>query len=66
MPVIWEERIASLIAGLGLVWCVRGATQNFTSLDKLHVPQDAMYVVGLGVVFWLHGKWRRSTDISRA
>ena len=66
MEVIWEERIASLIAAGGLIWCVRQSTQGFTSLDNLTLPLNAVYVVALGVVLWLHAKWRRSTNVHRA
>ena len=66
MPTHWEERIASLIAAGGLVWCVQISTQNFTSLDKLTLPMNAVYITALGVVIWLHAKWRRSVDIQRA
>jgi len=66
MAVIWEERIASLIAAGGLVWFVRLSTVNFTSIDKLPLPMNAIYVTAIGVVLWLHAKWRRSTDVHRA
>ena len=66
MPIHWEERIASLIAAGGMVWFVRISTQNFSSLDKLTLPMNAVYVTAMGVVVWLHAKWRRSVDIQRA
>ena len=66
MPVIWEERIASLIAAGGLIWFVRLATANFTAVDKVPLPLNAIYVTALGVVLWLHAKWRRSTNVHRA
>ena len=66
MEVIWEERIASLVAAGGMIWFVRLSTQNFTALDNLTLPKNAMYVVALGVVLWLHAKWRRSTNVHRA
>lgn len=65
MPIHWEERIASLIAAGGLLWCVQMSTRNFTALDKLTLPMNAVYVTAMGVVIWLHAKWRRSVDIQR-
>jgi hypothetical protein len=62
MPIQWEERIASLIAAGGLGWCVYAATQRFTSIDAVRLPNEAMYTVAIGVVLWLHAKWRRSVD----
>ena len=66
MDVVWEERIASLIAAGGLIWFVRLASANYTAVDKLLLPRDAMYVIAIGVVIWLHAKWRRSTNYHRA
>ena len=66
MPPEYEEWIASLIAAAGLVWGVYLATHNFTSLNDLEVPRDPMYVTAIGVVLWLHAKWRRSVDMRRA
>jgi hypothetical protein len=66
MPIHWEERIASLIAAGGMVWFVKLSTQNFSALDKLTLPMNAVYITALGVVVWLHAKWRRSVDIQRA
>jgi hypothetical protein len=66
MPIHWEERIASLIAAGGMVWFVKLSTQNFTALDKLTLPMNAVYITAMGVVIWLHAKWRRSVDIQRA
>jgi hypothetical protein len=65
MPIVWEERIASLIAAGGLVWCVYVGTHNFSSLDNLALPHEPVYTAALGVVIWLHAKWRRSIDMRR-
>ena len=53
MGVVWEERIASLIAAGGLIWFVRLSTANFTALDKMTLPMNAIYVTAIGVVLWL-------------
>jgi hypothetical protein len=68
MDVIWEERIASLIAAGGLIWAVRLSTAgvNLTALDRTQLPMNAIYVTAIGVVIWLHAKWRRSTNVHRA
>lgn len=50
MPIHWEERIASLIAAGGLLWCVKISTQSFTALDKLTLPMNAVYITAIGVV----------------
>ena len=68
MDVVWEERIASLIAAGGLIWGVRLATAhvNLSAVDKMALPMNAIYVTAIGVVIWLHAKWRRSTNVHRA
>lgn len=68
MEVIWEERIASLIAAGGLIWAVHLATAgvNVNAVDKTPLPMNAVYVAAIGVVIWLHAKWRRSTNVHRA
>ncbi|MDP9266752.1 MAG: hypothetical protein M3P27_00315 [Acidobacteriota bacterium] len=66
MPIIWEERISSLIAAGGLIWFVRVTSANFTGFDKMQLPMNAMYVIAIGVVLWLHAKWRRSTNVHHA
>jgi len=68
MEVIWEERLASLIAAGGLIWAVHMATSgvNVNAVDKTPLPMNAVYVTAIGVVIWLHAKWRRSTNVHRA
>jgi hypothetical protein len=60
MPIHWEEKFASLLAAGGLGWGVYLSTQNLTALDRLTLPMQPVYVCALGVVIWLHAKWRRS------
>ncbi len=56
-----EERLGSLIAAAGMVWGVYVATVNFSSLWHLNVMQPGpVEVCLLGIIAWLHAKWRRS------
>jgi len=66
MPIHWEERLASLVAAGGLVWCVYAATQRFTAIESIRLPNEAMYTTAIGVLLWLHAKWRRSVNVHRA
>jgi hypothetical protein len=60
-----EERLGSLIAAGGVIWGVYIATQNFVGVWSFDlVRQGPMEVAALGILVWLHAKWRRSTQIS--
>jgi len=61
MSSFWEARIASLITAGGLGWCVHVVTKDFTSIANITVPQGGpAEVCALGIVIWLHAKYRRS------
>ncbi len=56
-----QERIASLIAAGGMIWAVYVATSDYDSLLRLQImPPGPVEVCGLGILLWLHAKWRRS------
>jgi hypothetical protein len=56
-----QERAASLMAAAGMVWAVYVATTDYASLMRLQVmPPGPVEVCGLGILLWLHAKWRRS------
>ncbi len=65
MPVTWEVRLASLVVAGGLIWAVHTGTHNFTSLDHIAIPKEAAYTSAIGLLVWLHAKWRRSIDMRR-
>ena len=63
LSVQWEERVASLIAAAGAMWTVYVATEDYTNLWRLQfLPPGPLEVCALGVLAWLHAKWRRSTQ----
>lgn len=56
-----EERLGSLIAAGGMVWGVYVATVDYNSLWHLNIMQPGpVEVCLLGILTWLHAKWRRS------
>lgn len=65
MSIIWEIRLASLIVAGGLIWAVHTGTHNFSSLDHIFIPKEAFYTSAVGLLLWLHAKWRRSIDMRR-
>jgi hypothetical protein len=65
MNVHRQEQLASLMAGGGLVYGFYIGTQRMTSLAKFSVPELPAAVCAIGVLIWLHAKWRRSTSMNR-
>jgi hypothetical protein len=56
-----EERLGSLIAAAGLIWAVHLLTHNFAGTWNLDtVIPGPLPVCGIGILVWLHAKWRRS------
>jgi hypothetical protein len=59
-----EERCGSLLAAAGATWATYVATVDYASLWQMQIlPPGPMEVCALGVLVWLHAKWRRSTKI---
>jgi hypothetical protein len=60
-----EVRLAGMVVGAGLVLAARAvagpiATNGPESLRMLMITNGPIELVGLGVVLWLHARWRRS------
>jgi hypothetical protein len=61
LSVRGQERLGSLIAAGGMVWGVYVATVDYNSLWHLNIMQPGpVEVCLLGILAWLHAKWRRS------
>jgi hypothetical protein len=59
-----EERLGSLIAAAGTIWAVYVATHDYDSLWRMQImPPGPVEVCALGILAWLHAKWRRSTKV---
>jgi hypothetical protein len=57
-----EERLGSLIAAIGTVWATYAATVDYAALWRMQIlPPGPVEVCALGILVWLHAKWRRST-----
>jgi hypothetical protein len=57
-----EERLGSLIAAGGTIWGAYAATVHFAGVLSFElVPAGPIEVCALGILIWLHAKWRRST-----
>ena len=56
-----EERLGSLVAGGGIIWIVYVATHDYTNFWRLQFsPPGPLETTALGILIWLHAKWRRS------
>ena len=59
-----EERFASLVAAGGTIWAVYVATVDYSNLWRMQImPPGPVEVCALGILAWLHAKYRRSTRI---
>jgi hypothetical protein len=59
-----EERIGSLIAGCGVIWAAHLATVDYAGLWQLRLlPPGPVEVCALGILIWLHAKWRSTTKV---
>jgi hypothetical protein len=59
-----EERLGSLLAAGGTIWATYVATVDYASLWQMRIlPPGPMEICGLGILVWLHAKWRRSTKV---
>ncbi|MGH9524663.1 MAG: hypothetical protein ACRD3E_19240 [Terriglobales bacterium] len=66
MGTNWEIRIAAVIAAVGLIWAIHLATLNYTGLDAFsftRLPRGPLEVCAIGVLLWLHAKWRGSVVV---
>lgn len=64
LNIQWEERVASLIAAAGAIWAAYVATIDYTSLWRVQImPPGPVEVCALGILAWLHAKWRRSAQV---
>jgi hypothetical protein len=59
-----EVRVGSLLAGAGAIWAAYVATVDYNSLWQMRImPPGPVEVCALGVLVWLHAKWRRSMKV---
>jgi len=59
-----EVRLGSLITAGGLVWGAYVATIHYSGIVNFDmVGSGPIEVCALGILIWLHAKWRRSTKV---
>ena len=56
-----EENLGSLLTAAGMAWLVYVATQDFNHMWQMSImPPGPIEVCAVGILMWLHAKWRRS------
>jgi hypothetical protein len=55
-----EEWFASLIAGTGVIWSVNIVVHSPLPARGMVFPPGPLETCAIGVLVWLHAKWRRS------
>jgi hypothetical protein len=65
LSISTEVRVGSLITAGGMIWGVYAATLHFSGALNLElIPPGPIEVCALGILVWLHAKWRRSTKVN--
>ena len=60
-----EVRLGSLIAAGGVIWTAHEATRDVTSLWQLRIlPPGPLEVCAIGILVWLHARYRQATRIN--
>jgi hypothetical protein len=59
MAIHSEERIASLIAAAGVIWAVRVTATSMFPAYATALTVGPMETCAIGILIWLHAKWRR-------
>jgi len=55
-----EEFVGSLIAGGGLCWATWVVVHQLAVMSRMGLwPPGPLEVCGMGVLIWMHAKWRR-------
>jgi hypothetical protein len=57
--VLWEERVGSLIAGGGGAWVAYAGTLHGSIQAYIWTIPGPLELCAVGVLIWLHAKWRR-------
>jgi hypothetical protein len=62
MKIRTEETFGRLLAVAGLFWAGFHVRQYLLNLAPLLMPAGPLELTALGLLVWLHAKWRRSVS----
>lgn len=63
MRAFWEARVGCIVAAGGIGWAVQIATTNYTGWEHISFPSGPMETCAIGILIWLHAKWRDSVRV---
>jgi hypothetical protein len=55
-----ETRVGSLIAAAGLILAAKSGTMHIPSPANFTFPPGPLEICAIGMLVWLHAKWRRA------
>ncbi len=58
-----ESRIGSLVSAGGIIWAANDATQKFTNFSSITLPSGPLELCAIGILIWIHAKWRGSVTV---
>jgi len=58
-----EERLGSLAFWGAVCWAVQIATKDLANWFRLILTPGPLELAGIGLLVWLHAKWRRSVRV---
>ena len=58
-----EERAGLLTFAGGLIWATKVQTIEISNIFRLLLTPGPLEISGIGLLVWLHAKWRRSVRI---
>jgi hypothetical protein len=65
-----EERCGCLVGAGGLIWAVYHGTYQVNDIAQgftaVYLKSGPLELTAIGILIWLHAKWRRATHINRA
>jgi hypothetical protein len=65
LPIEIQERISTLIVVAGIIAAAHAKMNDFSGVLQFHLfPPGPLELCALGVLMWLHAKWRRLVKLS--
>jgi hypothetical protein len=58
-----EELLGTLIFWGGICWAVQILTKDIANMFRLLLTPGPLEVCGVGLLVWIHAKWRRSVKV---
>ena len=60
MTTVIEERLGSWVVIASALWALHLVLSSFSKGNGLFLPETQAKIAAIGILLWLHAKWRRS------